>query len=157
MGPEELERVEGLLSAVAFRHLQALLEERQDVMVALLDDELRTTWSLPRSTGALLGRATGGDGPIDLRRCIAEKDRARFEAAAALALRGESVEFLGATAPADGRALLVRSIMWPTNDRSAVVSATTVEGDADEDAEVAEGGPSGEAAGSNGDRPHRDR
>lgn len=146
MGPEELERVEGLLSAVAFRHLQALMEEREDVMVALLDEELTTTWALPRRTGAVLGRTSAEDRPIDLRRCIAEKDRARFEAAAALALRGESVEFLGAAAPSEGPDLLVRTIMWPTNDRSAVVSATTIEGAASEDAAATAPGVNGEAS-----------
>lgn len=147
MGPEELERVEALLSAVAFRHLEALLEERTDVMVALLDAELRTSWALPRGTGDVFGRSAGGDEAIDLRGSIAEKDRARFEAAASLALRGESVEFLGATSPVHGPALLVRTILWPTNDRSAVVSATTIEGEA---TEATEHGTAGEAAGNGG-------
>lgn len=139
----ELERVEGLLSAVAFRHLQALLEEREDVMVALLDEQLTTTWALPRHTGAVLHRAAPEGEPLDLRRSIAEKDRARFEAAAALAMRGESVEFLGVAAPGDGPDLQVRTIMWPTNDLSAVVSATTIEGEAPEDTEAADRGSSG--------------
>lgn len=147
MGPEELERVESLLSAVAFRHLETLIEERTDVMVALLDAELRTSWALPRGTGDAFGRSAADENGIDLRGSIAEKDRARFEAAAALALRGESVEFLGATAPADGPALLVRTIMWPTNDRTAVVSATTIEG---ESADAAEQGTTGEAVGNGG-------
>ncbi len=139
--------MEALLSAVAFRHLDALLGEREDVMVALLDTELRTNWSLPRGTGEVFDRSAAGEEPLDLRGSIAEKDRARFEAAVALALRGESVEFLGAAIPSEGRALLVRTIMWPTNDRSAVVSATTIEGEASEDAEAAaEGGADGEAA-----------
>ncbi|MFO7776910.1 MAG: hypothetical protein R6V28_01005 [Nitriliruptoraceae bacterium] len=145
MGPEELERVEALLSAVAFRHLAALLGEREDVMVALLDEELRTSWALPRGTSDVFGRAVADEAPIDLRGSIAEKDRARFEAAAALALRGESVEFLGATSPIDDRALMVRTILWPTNDRSAVVSATMIEGQADEaDEHGASGDPAGE-------------
>lgn len=144
MGPEELERVEALLSAVAFRHLAALLEEREDVMVALLDEELRTSWALPRGTGDVFGRSVEGGESTDLRGSIAQKDRARFEAAAALALRGESVEFLGATSPIGDRALMVRTIMWPTNDRSAVVSATMIEGEA---AEADEHGTNGEAAG----------
>lgn len=143
MGPEELERVEALLSAVAFRHLEALLEERADVMVALLDAELRTSWALPRGTGDVFDRSAEEDEPIDLRGSIAEKDRARFEAAAALALRGESVEFLGATSSADGPALLVRTILWPTNDRSAVVSATTIEGEATEAVENGTAGGAG--------------
>jgi hypothetical protein len=147
VGPEELERVEALLSAVAFRHLDALLEEREDVMVALLDAELRTRWSLPRGTGDVFRRWSVGSGLIDLHGAVAEKDRARFEAAVSLALRGESVEFLGVTSPADGRALMVRTIMWPTNDRSAVVSATTIEG---ETPEAVENATTGEPAGNGG-------
>jgi len=147
VGPEELERVEALLSAVAFRHLAALLEEREDVMVALLDDELRTSWALPRGTGDVFGRSAAEQEPIDLRGSIAEKDRARFEAAVALALRGESVEFLGATSPSGHRALMVRTILWPTNDRSAVVSATMLEGEA---VEADESGTAGDPA--DGDR-----
>lgn len=136
MEPEELERIEALLSAVALRHLRAVLEEREDVVVSLLASDLRCLWASERGTGAVYGPQPEGDGSIDIRRFIAARDLARFEAAVALALRGESVEFLGQAQRADGRELLVRAIMWPTADRAAVVAVTSVEGETPDDGDA---------------------
>ena len=130
MEPEEFERIEALLSAVALRHLRAVLEEREDVVVSLVAPDLRCLWASERGTGTVYGAQPGDDGGIDIRSFIAHKDLARFEAAVALALSGESVEFLGTARKADGRELLVRAVMWPTDDRTAVVAVTSIEGDA---------------------------
>lgn len=127
MDPQDMERLEALLSAVAFRHLEGLLTQRGDVLVALLDDELRSRWALEVGGGSIGAVWPELDSGIDVRRTLVSRDLARFEAAIDAARRGESVEFRGAAHAADGREARVRTVLWAAEDGSGVVTVTSVD------------------------------
>jgi hypothetical protein len=127
MDPQDMERLEALLSAVAFRHLEGLLAQRQDVLVAMLDDELRSRWALEVGGGAIGAVWPGLDDGIDVRRALVSRDLARFEAAIEAARRGESVEFRGAAHATGGKEARIRTVLWAAEDGSGVVTVTSVD------------------------------
>lgn len=126
MEPQDMERLEALLSAVAFRHLEGLLAERGDVLVAMLDEELRSRWALEVGGGSIATVWPGLDDGIDVRRALVGRDVSRFEAAMEAARRGESVEFRGAAHAGGGREARIRTVLWAAEDGSGVVTVTTV-------------------------------
>jgi len=126
MEPHDRERLQALLSAVAFRHLEGLLAEREDVLVALLDGDLRSRWALEVGSGSIATVWPGLDDGIDVRRVILARDLPRFQAAIEAARRGESVEFRGAAHAAGGQQALIRTVLWAAEDGSGVVTVTSV-------------------------------
>ncbi|MFP4311900.1 MAG: hypothetical protein ACLFS9_07970 [Nitriliruptoraceae bacterium] len=127
MDPQDTERLQPLLSAVAFRHLEGLLAERGDALVAMLDDDLRSLWALEVGGGSIAQVWPGLEQGIDLRRMLLDRDLGRFEAAMEAARRGESVEFRGAAHTGAGQEALVRTVLWAAEDGSGVVTVTTVD------------------------------
>lgn len=127
MDPQDMERLETLLSAVAVRHLEGVLAERGDALVALLDDDLHSRWALEAGGTSLLALWPGLEDGLDVRTVLVERDRARFEAAVEAARRGESVEFRGTAHTEGGREAAVRTVLWSAEDGSGVVSVTTVD------------------------------
>ncbi|MFP4149097.1 MAG: hypothetical protein ACLFUG_00020 [Nitriliruptoraceae bacterium] len=127
MDPQDTERLQPLLSAVAFRHLEGLLAERGDALVAMLDDDLRSRWALEVGGGSIAEVWPGLEQGIDLRRMLLDRDLGRFEAAMDAARRGESVEFRGAAHTGGGQEALIRTVLWAAEDGSGVVSVTTVD------------------------------
>lgn len=126
MEPQDRERLEALLSAVAFRHLEGLLVARGDVLVAMLGDDLRSHWALEVGGGSIAAIWPGLDDGIDARAALVPRDLTRFEAAMEVAQRGESVEFRGAVWAHGGKEAHIRTVLWPAEDGSGVVTVTTV-------------------------------
>lgn len=127
MEPQDMERLEALLSAVAFRHLEGLLKERSDALVAMLDDDLCSRWALEVGGGSISAVWPELDGGIDARRALVSRDLSRFEAAMEVARRGESVEFRGAARASGGKEARIRTVLWAAEDGSGVVTVTTVD------------------------------
>ncbi|MFU8841494.1 MAG: hypothetical protein ACNA8R_12375 [Nitriliruptoraceae bacterium] len=138
MEPQDMERLEALLSGVAFRHLEGLLAVREDALVAMLGDDLRSRWALEVGGGSIAAVWPGLDDGIDARQALVSRDLSRFEAAMEVARRGESVEFRGAARAAGGKQARIRTVLWAAEDGSGVVTVTTVD-------ELVDPEPEGEA------------
>lgn len=127
MEPDERARVGELLSGVALHHLETVLSERPDAAVTVLSAELRASWMSRRGSREVLGVAGGADVEVSLGDHIVDRDLSRFQAAVDLALGGGSVEFRGGAIPRGGSEIVVRAVLWPSLDHSAVVALLTVE------------------------------
>jgi hypothetical protein len=127
MEPQDMERLEALLSGVAFRHLEGLLAQREDALVAMLGDDLRSRWALEVGSGSIAAVWPGLEDGIDARQALVSRDLGRFEAAMEVARRGESVEFRGAAHATSGKEARIRTVLWAAEDGSGVVTVTTVD------------------------------
>lgn len=114
-------RLEMLLSEAALVRLRASLGERDDAVVALVGSDLVNLWATPVGAAAVYRRGPDDYVGRSTLRFLPSEDRSRFRQAVSRALAGRTVRYDGRASRGDGGWIEVRSVLWPTIDRDAVV------------------------------------
>ena len=124
-------QLDGLLTDSAMVRLRAVLEDRPDALLSLTAPDLTVLWAATRGAEGLYERGPAEFEGASTREFVHPDDLGRWEAAVEHALSGAATGFQGRAMHRDGRWVPVRSYLWATRHRDAVVSITVVDGDGD--------------------------
>lgn len=120
-----------LLAEDAMVRLRELLEDRPDAVLSLTAPDLTSLWAAERGAEGVYRRQPTEYEGASTRDFVHPEDLPRWEACIARALAGDSARFDGRALVGHEQWILVRTYLWPTMNRDAVVSITVrVDGDA---------------------------
>jgi PAS domain S-box-containing protein len=117
-------RIEDLLTSPALTRLRALLEGRDDALVALHGSDGSILWASPANASSMFGRGVDdfvGRQGVDF---VHADDRDDFRAAFTRAARGHTADWRGRASDVDGNWRHVRTTVWATSDRDAFIAVT---------------------------------
>lgn len=118
--------LDGLLADSAMVRLRAVLEDRPDAVLSLTAPDLTVLWAATRGAEGVYKRGPAEYEGASTRDFVHPDDLGRWEAAMKHALSGAATGFDGRALDSEGGWVHVRSYLWPTRGRDAVVSITVV-------------------------------
>lgn len=116
--------LDGLLSNDVMVRLRAILEDRSDAVLSLTAPDLTVLWAAERGAEEIYRRTPEEYEGASTRDFVHPRDLERWEKSVTHALTGAATGFEGRALAGTGEWVRVRSYLWPTWDRDAVVGIT---------------------------------
>lgn len=108
-----IEELDEYLAEDSVLRLRAVVEGREDVIVSLVDEDLRMLWASPLGSRSMFGREQAdfeGMPAIDF---VHPGDRADFRERYAKVAKGEALSWVVRALDAAGNYQRVRTVVWP--------------------------------------------